>query len=382
MTYITARSKRNIRKRIQQMPSRNLPVPKAIISALSLPTDPSKTTFSAHGFGSGFAATGHLRALVPAHGKNNGAHEKGGGDEEEEKHFFIKTSTNKSDSSSREAEEMFRGEYESLNAIANVVPEMCPRALAVDKLEDDSSGGSDSKGGEQGWFLATEFLDLKGSSRAGKSLARRLATLHTTPAPPPPAQVREGVVNVREGEEGDDAAGSPQFGFHVPTFCGDVRQPNRFKRSWADFYANQRLRTVLAESERRNGRDKALHDLVERTANEVVPRLLGDKHLGHDANGNGSGVIPVVVHGDLWSGNTGRGKISRAKIMTPTSGHAEEVGDVVYDPSGCYAHSEFDLGIMQMFGGFGSQFFDEYHRLVPKTEPVEEYNDRVALYEL
>lgn len=37
---------------------------------------------------------------------------------------------------------------------------------------------------------------------------------------------------------------------------------------------------------------------------------------------------------------------------------------------------------MQMFGGFGARFFDQYHQIVPKTEPVAEYADRVELYEL
>lgn len=37
---------------------------------------------------------------------------------------------------------------------------------------------------------------------------------------------------------------------------------------------------------------------------------------------------------------------------------------------------------MRMFGGFGSSFFREYHQLCPETEPVDEYDDRVALYEL
>ena len=55
---------------------------------------------------------------------------------------------------------------------------------------------------------------------------------------------------------------------------------------------------------------------------------------------------------------------------------------MVYDPSACYAHSEFELGIMRMFGGFGARFFEEYHGVVAKTEPVEEYEDRVRLYEL
>jgi hypothetical protein len=36
---------------------------------------------------------------------------------------------------------------------------------------------------------------------------------------------------------------------------------------------------------------------------------------------------------------------------------------------------------MNMFGGFSGSFWKEYHQIVPKTEPIAEYEDRVALYE-
>lgn len=98
-----------------------------------------------------------------------------------------------------------------------------------------------------------------------------------------------------------------------------------------------------------------------------MPRLLGEDHLN-----NGQGITPVVIHGDLWSGNAGRGII----------GGEGTVEDVVFDPSAVYGHNEYELGIMNMFGGFGRGFFEEYHRLCPKMEPVGEYADRVALYEL
>jgi protein-ribulosamine 3-kinase len=110
-----------------------------------------------------------------------------------------------------------------------------------------------------------------------------------------------------------------------------------------------------------------LAKLVETTASTVVPRLIGDDHLN-----NGKGITPVVVHGDLWSGNASRGVI----------GDEGDPQDVVYDPSACYAVGEYDLGIMRMFGGFGGSFLKEYHSLSPKSEPVGEYEDRVALYEL
>ncbi|KAJ5833087.1 hypothetical protein N7474_001398 [Penicillium riverlandense] len=317
------------------------PVPASILRALSLSSDPSKVSLSSSGLGSGFTSTGAIRAKV--------ATEKG---QEEERRYFVKTSAD-----GKAAEEMFRGEYESLNAIAGSVPGFCPRGLAWGPLEDSDNNKK--------FFLATEFLDLGGSMGRSSSgdentpttLAHRLGKLHTTPAPP------------------DPETGRRRFGFPVPTFCGDTKQPNHFYDSWADFYANERLLTILASSEQRNGRDAGLRELVEKTAHTVVPRLLGDGHLGYNSRGEGEGIVPVVVHGDLWSGNADYGRIVG-------TGRDEKPGDVVYDPSACYAHSEFELGIMHMFGGFGARFFSQYHRVVPKTEPVEEYEDRVRLYEL
>jgi len=158
------------------------------------------------------------------------------------------------------------------------------------------------------------------------------------------------------------------FGFPVTTCCGDTPQDNTWTSSWPDFYANNRLRFILRRSEASNGADAELHTLVEKTASAVVPRLLGDGHLGGT-----QGIRPVPIHGDLWSGNASRGLIG---------GGDGQPEDVVYDSSACYAHSEFELGIMRMFGGFGAGFLKEYHELCPKTEPVGEYEDRVRLYEL
>ena len=120
-----------------------------------------------------------------------------------------------------------------------------------------------------------------------------------------------------------------------------------------------------------NGRDGGLAELVEMTATAVVLRLLRDGHLksGRD---HGGPIVPAVVHGDLWSGNWGRGRIARREL----------VEDVVVDPSSCYAHAEYDFGIMRMFGGFGDSFFDDYYEGRRKDEPAEEWGDRVELYEL
>lgn len=289
----------------------------SLIHALNL--DAATTKLARHG-GSGFAST--FRLTTP------------------NTSIFVKQS------SSPDAEVMFRGEHASLNAIHETVPSLCPRSFAWGKLD---SGG---------FFLATEFLDLGvrgGKSKgggSGLSLAQKLAKLHTTPAPIP------------------EGYSSPQYGFSVPTCCGDTVQDNTFTSSWAEFFGQHRLLAILERAEKQNGKDSDLRRVVERTVEVVVPRLLGEGHLGGK-----EGIKPVVVHGDLWSGNKSKG----AFVGRDTSG--EVVEDVVFDPSSCYAHNEYDFGIMNMFGGFGASFWREYHSLVPKTEPVEEYDDRVALYE-
>jgi protein-ribulosamine 3-kinase len=154
------------------------------------------------------------------------------------------------------------------------------------------------------------------------------------------------------------------FGFPVPTCCGATVQDNSWRASWADFYADNRMRAILGACIKSNGPDAQLSECVEKIASTVVPRLLGSEHLGN--------VTPVVIHGDLWSGNHGRGRISGE----------DGIEEVVYDPSSVYGHSEYELGIMHMFGGYGGSFWREYQALVSKTEPKEEWEDRLALYEL
>ncbi|MCJ1352858.1 MAG: hypothetical protein MMC33_002842 [Icmadophila ericetorum] len=250
----------------------------------------------------------------------------------ETKYLFLKTGS--------EAD-MFKGEHASLAALYSAVPSICPMSLGHGKLENSS-----------GSFLLTEFLDLNARDAdkgTGLSLAQKLAKLHTTSAPIP------------------DGCDRPMFGFHTTTYCGSTPQENTYRKSWSEFYAENRLRAIAMLIERKPGADTGLLLLIEKTAMEVVPRLLGDGHLGGE-----KGIFPVVVHGDLWSGNKNSGRI----------GGSGSVEAVVYDPSSCYAHSEYDLGIMKMFGGFDKKFYDTYYVLVPKTEPENEYNDRVELYEL
>ena len=263
-------------------------VDSAVLQALRL--DPEKASVASHG-GSGFSSTLKITGTLQDGTK---------------KHFFMKTGHGK------DAEIMFAGEHASLNAL-HMIPSLCPHSFAHGRLAD-SPGGS---------FLVTDFLDMRsnGSSSAkqsGMSLAAKLAKLHTTPAPIP------------------EGYSKPVFGFPVPTCCGSSEQENDYTESWANFYAKHRLLAILRQSESNNGKDGALRSMVERTANEVVPRLIGGDHLN-----SGKGVqrcccawrcgcshhvfdLSVLTGAaKLWSGNKGHGVI----------GGEGAVEDVVFDPS-------------------------------------------------
>ncbi|KAI1266328.1 fructosamine-3-kinase [Xylariaceae sp. FL1019] len=284
----------------------------AIIEALGLePASAKVGSRSGYGFASTFKMSGTI-----------------GG---KEAFFFIKVAGDP------EGKVMLEGEFASLKAIHDAMPDFCPTPHAHGALRDDPGK----------YFLAMDFIDLSAPANPNsETLTQKLARLHSMPAPVP------------------DGFDRPMYGFPVTTCCGSTPQDNSWKSSWAEFYAENRLRAVFRAGERKHGADGELAKAVEQTASVVVPRLLGDDHL--------KGVQPVIIHGDLWSGNHGSGRISGQ----------DNTGVVLYDPSSVYGHSEYELGIIRMFGDPGPRFWKEYKSLLPVSEPKEEWEDRVTLYEL
>ena len=199
------------------------------------------------------------------------------------------------------------------------------------------------------WFEAVGREEMTTEGGSGVSLPQKLAKLHNTPAKPPPGYQ------------------SPMFGWHRATYCGSTKQTNTFHASWAKFYAENRLLAILNLIDESHGTDQELRAGVRAIVDVVVPRLLGNGHLG-----GRRGIMPVLIHGDLWNGNKAYGFIPAQEM----------VEDLIFDPSACYCHSEYEISILRIFGGFSAGFFHEYHRLVPKSEPIHEYEDRILLYSL
>ncbi|CAG8582685.1 6865_t:CDS:2 [Acaulospora morrowiae] len=221
--------------------------------------------------------------------------------------IFVKTHN------ARNAVVMFEGEKESLQAISEAVPNFAPKPLCVGILP---------KGGA---FLATTFLQLSKSSTPDMQVlfAKKLAKLHSTESP------------------------NGMFGFPVVTMCGSTEQDNEWEKDWETFFRERRLRPMLSKCLQDNPGDVELRKLGEVVIDKVIHHLLKDIE-----------VRPVLIHGDLWSGNWGVDLND---------------GPVVFDPSCCYGHNEMEFSILTMFGSPGHAFFREYYSHHPRLEPGYEH---------
>jgi len=249
------------------------------------------------------------------------------------KTYFVKTG------SPREREQ-YVGEAESLRAMALAAPGLVPSLLAFGFVDENGEEIDDAAGGGGGRpYFISEYKDLSPlTERSGAVLGRRLATeMHGYTSP---------------GSEG----GRGYYGFGVPTFCGATRLRNGWYERWERCF-DVLVGDLLSALETRGGRYAELCRKGQEVRQRVIPALLGPLQ-----------IKPVLLHGDLWSGNTG---------TDTTTGEP-----VIFDPSSLYGHNEADLAIARMFGGIPRSFFEEYHKHMPKTEPVESYELRGDLYEL
>ncbi|KAL9934838.1 hypothetical protein V8E36_006613 [Tilletia maclaganii] len=176
--------------------------------------------------------------------------------------------------------------------------------------------------------LITDYFSLGGLDASNQAkLGHRLAKLHSAKA----------------SEKG--------YGFDVPTHCGATEQDNTYETDWRTFWERRRIGNLV----QRIG-DKRLSQLYEEMQTGAVFEVLLDPVKD---------VQPSCIQGDLWSGNAGTD---------------QDTGEPVVFESSYYGHGETELGMTHMFGGFTSDFYDAYHKVLPKSQP--HYEERMQLYEL
>jgi fructosamine-3-kinase len=146
-------------------------------------------------------------------------------------------------------------------------------------------------------------------------------------------------------------SGAPSFGREDRRTTGSRGLPNEPCASWAEFYATNRLLPLARLARKTRALPADAIDALERLAGDL-DRFDPD------------GEPPSRLHGDLWAGNR----------LIDESGVSWLI-----DPAAHGGHREFDLAMMRLFGGFGSECFAAYQADAPLADGWEE---RVALHQV
>ncbi|XP_005407241.1 PREDICTED: ketosamine-3-kinase [Chinchilla lanigera] len=239
--------------------------------------------------------------------------------------------------SKSEARRMFEGEMASLIAILKTDTVKVPRPI---KVLDAPGGGS---------MLVMEYLDMRYLSSHAAKLGEQLADLHLQNQKLG-EMLRKEDSTVGKGDGQAEWHFVDQFGFDVVTCCGYLPQVNDWQKDWVKFYTQQRIQPQIDMVERGSGDREALQ--LWSALQLKIPSLFRDLE-----------IVPALLHGDLWGGNV-----------------AEDAsGPIIFDPASFYGHSEYELAIAGMFGGFSSSFYSAYHSKIPKAPGFEK---RLQLYQL
>jgi len=141
------------------------------------------------------------------------------------------------------------------------------------------------------------------------------------------------------------------FGREDKRTTGSLGLPNEPRDTWAEFYSTQRLLPLARIASDR----QALSESMIHRIKSLAARLEEFTELD---------VQPSRLHGDLWAGNR----------LVDCHGV-----NWLIDPACHGGHREFDLAMMQLFGGYGQRCFDVYNE---QFALVDGWQNRVQLHQL
>jgi fructosamine-3-kinase len=139
------------------------------------------------------------------------------------------------------------------------------------------------------------------------------------------------------------AAGAPTFGRLDRRPTTTRRLPNDPCGSWPEFYASCRLLPLVRLARDAGAVDPGVLDDVERLAGRLDRLDAADEP-------------PARLHGDLWAGNRIVDASARSWLI---------------DPAAHGGHREFDLAMMELFGGFAPGVVAAYQEVAPLAEGWE-----------
>lgn len=143
-----------------------------------------------------------------------------------------------------------------------------------------------------------------------------------------------------------------RFGYHRDNFLGSANQLNAWRDSWLAFFAECRLEFQIRWAEEQGLFTGDLRDMLRRLLGQLPSYL------------QASTERPVLIHGDLWSGN-----------------YLCDLADqpVLVDPACYWADREAEFGMLTWMGGCPREFYDAYNACWPLADG---WQQRVKIYRL
>ena len=189
--------------------------------------------------------------------------------------------------------------------------------------------------------------DVVGYSTPGESPSWLLLEFvrHAEPADHYWEALGRGLADLQKGRAGP-------YGWERSNYIGSLPQTNDVTEDWDHFWWARRLMPQLRladDANRLPGSWDEWESLETR-----LPKLLSV-----------DGLEPSLLHGDLWSGN----------VFAGPSGEP-----VLVDPAVYRGHSEVDLAMTELFGGFAKAFYSAYAEARPLADGYPEV--RRPLYQL
>jgi fructosamine-3-kinase len=170
-------------------------------------------------------------------------------------------------------------------------------------------------------YLALEWVQPGDIDDAGaEELGRGLATTHAAGAPRFGSFATSAPRDASEAGAGLDAAGAGHAG--DVGWLGSLAVSNQPTATWAEFYAERRLRPLARRAREREALGDRALTALDRVC-ERMPELVGPPEP------------PGRLHGDLWSGNVLADGERRPWLI---------------DPSAYGGDREVDLAMLELFG--------------------------------
>ncbi|KAK8038537.1 hypothetical protein PG993_006948 [Apiospora rasikravindrae] len=224
---------------------------------------------------------------------------------------------------------MYHSEYESLKAMHNALPGICPEPIGWGCYASDSSV----------FFLLCHFVEIFNEPADPQLLPPLLARLHQQAVAP-----------------------DGMYGWHVVIAGGRIPVVVGKSDSWEDFFTRYMRHMFRAEEITQGPRTPELERLSSLLFTRLIPRLLRPLETG------GRNIVPTLLHTNLWDGNLG----------------VKEDGEpIIFDPMSMYGHNEFDIGVWyHPRQKTGMTFINNYHHWYPRSAPEEDSHGRYLLYTL